>query len=52
VAFGTDFPNIPYDYTRQLAAVAEWAAADDRLGEEFLRACLHDTPSRLLALRE
>lgn len=51
VALGTDFPNIPYDYAVQLDAIASWAAADDRLGEPFLRAVLHDTPSRLLAMR-
>ncbi|WP_241248921.1 amidohydrolase family protein [Rhodococcus sp. X156] len=50
VALGTDFPNIPYDYATQLRAIAGWAAADDRLGEGFLRAVLHDTPSRLLGL--
>jgi hypothetical protein len=51
VVLGTDFPNIPYEYATQLAAIAGWAAADDRLGEPFLRAVLFDTPSRLLALR-
>ena len=50
VALGTDFPNIPYGYWRQLAAIADWAAADDRLGLPFLRAVLHDTPARLLGL--
>jgi len=50
VALGTDFPNIPYDYASQLRAIAGWAAADDRLGEGFLRAALHDTPARLLGL--
>lgn len=49
VALGTDFPNIPYDYATQLAAIASWSAADDRLGDDFLRAVLHDTPARLLA---
>ncbi|MER7010866.1 amidohydrolase family protein [Saccharopolyspora sp. NPDC000359] len=48
VVLGTDFPNIPYPYAEQLAAIAGWAAADDRLGSEFLRAVLHDTPVRLL----
>lgn len=48
VALGTDFPNIPYDYATQLAAIVGWANADDRLGESFLRAVLHDTPRRLL----
>ena len=50
VVFGTDFPNIPYEYATQLRAVAGWAAADDRLGDGFLRRVLHDTPSRLLGL--
>lgn len=48
VALGSDFPNIPYAYFHQLAAVAGWAARDDRLGPGFLRAVLHDTPARLL----
>ncbi|MCR3719645.1 MULTISPECIES: amidohydrolase family protein [Prauserella salsuginis group] len=48
VVLGTDFPNIPYDYATQLRAIAEWAEADDRLGEPFLRAVLHDTPAKLL----
>jgi predicted TIM-barrel fold metal-dependent hydrolase len=48
VALGSDFPNIPYPYGEQLAAVRSWAEADDRLGEPFLRAVLHDTPARLL----
>jgi hypothetical protein len=47
VALGTDFPSIPYDYATQLAAIAGWAAADDRLGEPFLRAVLWETPRRL-----
>ena len=48
VALGTDFPNIPYAYAEQLAAIASWAAADDRLGAPFLRSVLHDVPARLL----
>jgi hypothetical protein len=48
IALGTDFPNIPYDYAVQLDAIASWAR-DDRLGPDFLRAVLHDTPRRLLA---
>lgn len=51
VALGTDFPNIPYEYATQLRAIASWAAADDRLGDDFLRAVLHDTPAALLGLR-
>ena len=50
VVLGTDFPNIPYEYAAQLRAVAGWAAADDRLGDGFLRRVLHDTPARLLGL--
>ncbi|MBB4685909.1 amidohydrolase family protein [Amycolatopsis jiangsuensis] len=49
VVFGTDFPNIPYSYATQLQAIAGWAA-DDRLGEPFLRAVLHDTPAKLLSV--
>ncbi|MCU1682144.1 MAG: hydrolase [Amycolatopsis sp.] len=49
VALGTDFPNIPYSYATQLRAIAGWAA-DDRLGDPFLRAVLHDTPAKLLGL--
>jgi uncharacterized protein len=52
VAFGTDFPNIPYDYAVQVDTIASWAAVDDRLGDGFLRAVLHDTPRRLLAMGE
>jgi hypothetical protein len=51
VALGTDFPNIPYDYAEQLEVIASWAAADDRLGDAFLRSVLVETPSRLLAQR-
>ena len=52
VALGTDFPSIPYDYATQLRAIATWANADDRLGDDFLRAVLWETPRRLLALSE
>jgi predicted TIM-barrel fold metal-dependent hydrolase len=50
VVFGTDFPNIPYGVAEQVAAVAGWAAADDRLGAPFVRAVLHDNPARLLGV--
>ena len=50
IVLGTDFPSIPYAYAEQLAAIAGWAEADDRLGEPFLRAVLHDNPARLLRL--
>jgi predicted TIM-barrel fold metal-dependent hydrolase len=50
VVFGSDFPNIPYPYAEQVRAVAEWAAADDRLGTAFLRSVLHTAPRRLVAL--
>jgi predicted TIM-barrel fold metal-dependent hydrolase len=48
VVLGTDFPNIPYEYATQLRTIAQWAGADERLGEPFLRRVLHDTPARLL----
>jgi predicted TIM-barrel fold metal-dependent hydrolase len=50
VVFGSDFPNIPYPYAEQVRAVAEWAAAEPRLGSPFLRSVLHTAPSRLLGL--
>jgi hypothetical protein len=50
VVLGTDFPNIPYPYHEQIAAVAGWAAADDRLGADFLRSVLYDAPARLLGV--
>jgi predicted TIM-barrel fold metal-dependent hydrolase len=52
VALGTDFPNIPYGYHEQLAAIASWADADERLGEDFLHRVLSQTPARLLGLPE
>jgi uncharacterized protein len=52
LVFGTDFPNIPYDYATQLRAIVGWAAAEDRLGAAFLRAVLHGTPARLLRLAQ
>ena len=45
VALGTDFPNIPYEYATQIDAIRGWD-----LGDDFLRAVLHDTPARLLGL--
>ncbi|WP_237773910.1 amidohydrolase family protein [Actinosynnema sp. ALI-1.44] len=48
VVLGTDYPNIPYEYAHQIEVIAGWAARDERLGPEFLRAVLHDTPARLL----
>jgi uncharacterized protein len=50
VVFGSDFPNIPYPYAEQVRAVADWARADARLGDPFLRSVLHTAPSRLLNL--
>jgi predicted TIM-barrel fold metal-dependent hydrolase len=52
VVLGTDFPQIPYPYAEQLRAIAGWAAADERLGVEFLRSVLHDTPARLLGIQD
>lgn len=51
VVLGTDYPNIPYPYAEQIAAIAGWAAADDRLGTPFLRSVLHDAPARLLGVQ-
>jgi hypothetical protein len=48
VVLGTDFPNIPYAYWCQLEAIRGWAAADDRLGADFLRSVLHDAPVAML----
>lgn len=48
IVLGTDFPNIPYEYAEQLRTIHAWAAADDRLGREFLRSVLHDAPAALL----
>jgi predicted TIM-barrel fold metal-dependent hydrolase len=50
VVLGTDYPNIPYEYTHQISVIAGWAETDDRLGDDFLRAVLHDTPAQLLGL--
>lgn len=50
IVLGTDFPNIPYPYSEQLAAIAGWVLTEDRLGEEFLRGVLHDNPARLLGV--
>ncbi len=52
IALGTDFPNIPYEYSRQIDAIAGWAEANAQLGDSFLRAVLHDTPARLLGLTD
>ncbi len=49
IVLGSDFPNIPYPYAEQVAAIAGWARRDDRLGVPFVRSVLHDTPLRLLA---
>ncbi|MEP7021311.1 MAG: amidohydrolase family protein, partial [Pseudonocardiales bacterium] len=44
VLLGTDFPNIPYPYATQLAALQDFD-----LGDDWLRAvCWHNT-ARLLA---
>ena len=40
---GTDFPNIPYSYATQLAALADFG-----LGDDWLRAVCWDNPARLL----
>ena len=50
IVFGSDFPNVPYDYATQVAVVAGWAEASDRLGAPFLARALHHTPAALLGL--
>jgi uncharacterized protein len=45
VLLGTDFPNIPYPYLRQLEALAGLG-----LGADWLRAVCHDNAVRLLGL--
>ncbi|SNS55415.1 hypothetical protein SAMN04488107_2989 [Geodermatophilus saharensis] len=47
VLLGSDFPSIPYPYAEQLAALA---GLD--LGEDWLRAVLHDNGARLFALED
>jgi uncharacterized protein len=47
VYFGSDFPNIPYDYSHQLDALAGL-----QLGEEWLRAVLWGNARRLLGIAQ
>ena len=46
VVLGTDFPNTPYPYSHQVAALARLG-----LGAGWLRAVLHDNGLRLLTVR-
>lgn len=43
VVLGSDFPNIPYQYSHQLQALEALG-----LGDEWMREVLHDAPQRLL----
>ena len=45
VVFGSDFPNIPHPFSHQLEALQRLG-----LGDDWLRAVLHDNGARLLAL--
>ncbi len=45
VLLGTDFPNTPYPYAHQLASLVRLD-----LGDDWLRAVLHDNAARLLEL--
>ncbi|MGY1651738.1 amidohydrolase family protein [Geodermatophilus sp. SYSU D01119] len=45
VLLGSDFPSIPYPYAHQLAALARLG-----LGDDWLRAVLHDNGARLFGL--
>jgi uncharacterized protein len=45
VVLGSDFPSIPHDYATQIRALVDLG-----FGDGWLRAVLHDTGARLLAL--
>lgn len=45
ILFGSDFPNIPYPYAEAVAAVV-----DLDLGDDWLRAVLHDNAARMFNL--
>jgi hypothetical protein len=45
VLFGSDFPNIPYPYEEAVDAVVDLG-----LGDDWLRAVLHDNAARMFAL--
>jgi cytosine/adenosine deaminase-related metal-dependent hydrolase len=45
IVLGTDFPNIPYAYAHQIDALVRLG-----LGDDWLRAVLHDNGARLLGL--
>lgn len=49
VVLGSDFPNTPYPYAEQLQALDRLAERHG-LGEEWLRAVVHDNGARLLRL--
>jgi hypothetical protein len=51
VVLGSDFPNIPYPYGEQLAAIERWSRAEG-LGEPFLRAVLRENGLRLLGKKD
>ncbi|WP_075895668.1 amidohydrolase family protein [Actinomadura sp. CNU-125] len=46
VLFGTDFPNIPYEYAHQLEGLARLG-----LGDDWLRAVCWDGPAKLLGVQ-
>jgi predicted TIM-barrel fold metal-dependent hydrolase len=45
ILLGTDFPNIPYAYASQLSALVRLG-----LGDDWLRAVVHDNAARLFGL--
>jgi len=45
IILGSDFPNIPYPYSEQLAGLVRLD-----LGDAWLRAVLHDNAARLVGL--
>lgn len=46
VLFGSDFPNIPYTYTHALESLVRL-----NLGDDWLRAVLHDNAAQMFSLR-
>lgn len=50
VVLGTDFPNIPYPYIRQLEALEHLGEKDPRFDDDWLRAVCWFNPQKLIGL--